>query len=84
MKKMEIWDNCMSFPDLMVKVERFKRARIEFLNLNWESSSIDLEGDLSELLQHECDHLDGILAAARAVDSRSFMLRSEYLKLFPK
>lgn len=34
-------------------------------------------GDLSELLQHECDHLDGILAVARAVDAQSFALKSE-------
>ena len=33
-----------------------------------------LEGDLSELLQHEYDHLDGILATMRAVDNRSFVL----------
>jgi peptide deformylase len=36
-----------------------------------------LEDDLSELLQHECDHLDGILAVSRAVDNRSFALRSQ-------
>ena len=33
-----------------------------------------LEGDLSELLQHEYDHLDGVLATMRAVDERAFVL----------
>lgn len=38
---------------------------------------LQLEGDLSELLQHECDHLDGILAVDRALDNHSFALRSQ-------
>lgn len=33
--------------------------------------------DLSELLQHEYDHFDGVLAVSRAVDGRSFALKSE-------
>ncbi len=78
---MEIWDNCMSFPDLMVRVRRFRRAEIEYRDRDWNPSALKLEGDMSELLQHECDHLDGILAVDRAIDSRSFMLRSEYLRL---
>jgi peptide deformylase len=36
-----------------------------------------LEGDLSELLQHEYDHLDGILAVSRAIDKHSLALRSQ-------
>ena len=36
-----------------------------------------LEGDLFELLQHECDHLGGILAVSRAMDKFSFALRSQ-------
>ena len=36
-----------------------------------------LEGDLSELLQHEYDHLDGVLAVSRAIDGKSFALRGE-------
>ncbi len=36
-----------------------------------------LEGELSELLQHECDHLDGILAISTALDHRSFALKSQ-------
>jgi peptide deformylase len=50
--------------------------------LDWNPQKMQLEGDLSELLQHEYDHLDGILAVSRAVDGRSFALRSqkEFLK----
>jgi peptide deformylase len=38
------------------------------------------EGALSELLQHEIDHLDGILTIDRAIDSRHVVLRDEWEK----
>jgi len=73
----EIWDDCMCFPDLLVRVMRHESCRIRFRNLNWEQEEILVEGDLSELLQHEYDHLDGVLAVSRAIDGRSFALRSQ-------
>lgn len=72
-----LWDDCMSFPDLLVKVQRHRRCRIRYRDLAWQEQSLLLEDDLSELLQHECDHLDGILAVARAVDQHAFALRSQ-------
>ena len=74
---MELWDDCMSFPELLVKVHRHQRCRITYRNENWEEQSMALAGDLSELLQHEVDHLDGILAVQRAIDDKSFALRSQ-------
>lgn len=73
----ELWDDCMSFPNLLVKVRRHKRCRIRFLDENWEEQAWDLEDDYSELLQHENDHLDGILATQRAIDDKSFALAQE-------
>lgn len=66
-----LMDDCMSFPGLMVKVERHKRAEIRYLDEAFQPQFMELEGDLSELLQHEYDHLDGILATMRAVDNKS-------------
>lgn len=74
---MELWDDCMSFPELLVKVHRHQQCRITYRDENWEKQSMALEGDFSELLQHEVDHLDGILAVQRAIDHRSFALRSQ-------
>lgn len=73
----ELWDDCMSFPDLLVRVRRHKSCTIEYRDLEWAQQSLDLEDDLSELLQHECDHLDGVLATMRAVDDQSFALKSQ-------
>ncbi len=77
----ELWDDCMSFRDLFVRVRRHKRCRITFRDLRWQENSLDLSDDLSELLQHECNHLDGILAVSRAIDGKSFALRSEIDRL---
>lgn len=72
----EVWDDCMSFPNLLVKVNRHKKATIKYLDENWEPQEMELENDLSELLQHEYDHLDGILCTMRAIDDKSFKWRS--------
>lgn len=76
-EKMTLWDDCMSFPDLLVRLERHQHCRLRFRDLDWHEHTWHLDGDLSELLQHECDHLDGILAVSRALDGRSFAYRSQ-------
>lgn len=73
----ELWDDCMSFPDLLVRLRRHHTLRITYRDLNWEEHSQRLEGDLAELLQHEVDHLNGILAVMRAIDGTSFALQSQ-------
>jgi len=68
----ELWDDCMSFPKLLVKVRRHKSLKVSFRDLNWDYRSLELEDDMAELIQHEYDHLDGILATQRAIDNKSF------------
>ncbi|MBT8400247.1 MAG: peptide deformylase [Rhodothermia bacterium] len=72
-----LWDDCMSFPDLLVRVRRHRQCRITYRDERWNEVEEVLRDDMSELLQHECDHLDGILAVSRAIDERSFALRSQ-------
>jgi len=74
---MEVWDDCMSFPDLLVKVQRNTCCGVVYRDLLWELHEWEVRGDLSELIQHEYDHLDGILAVSRAIDERSFCLKSQ-------
>ena len=71
----ELWDDCMSFPNLLVKVKRHKACTIKYLNENWQTIEWEIKDDLSELLQHEYDHLDGILCTMRAIDEKSFRWR---------
>jgi peptide deformylase len=74
---MEVWDDCLCFPELLVKVHRHKKCHIKYQNMDWGVEEMWLEDDLSELLQHEIDHLQGILAVSRAIDGHSFALRSQ-------
>lgn len=73
--KFELWDDCMSFPNLLVKVKRHKKITISYLDEKWQSHEWTMEDGLSELLQHECDHLDGILSSMRAINAKSFKWR---------
>jgi len=72
----ELWDDCMCFPNLLVKVKRHQHIKLKYLNENWETKEWLMNDDLSELLQHECDHLDGILCTMRAIDNKSFKWRT--------
>ena len=74
---MTVWDDCLCFPELLVKVERHRTCTISYRDMDWTGQEMNLEGDLSELLQHEYDHLDGILAVSRAIDAQSFAMRSQ-------
>lgn len=77
----ELWDDCMSFPELLVRVVRHRRCSVRFRDLEWSETVWQLENAMSELIQHECDHLDGILATQRAIDSRSLAYRSEIKRI---
>jgi len=75
-EKFELWDDCMSFPNLLVRVSRHKSLTISYLDENWQPQQWQMTDSLSELLQHEHDHLDGILCTMRALDDKSFKWRS--------
>jgi peptide deformylase len=71
-EKFELWDDCMSFPNLLVNVKRHQSLILEYRDENWQKQSWTVEGAISELIQHEYDHLDGILCTMRAIDEKSF------------
>ncbi len=72
----ELWDDCMSFPNLLVKVKRHRSLTVKYLDENWQPQVWEMEDAFSELLQHEYDHLNGILCTMRAVDEKAFKWRS--------
>lgn len=72
---MELMDDCMSFPKLLVRVRRYRHCILRYLDENWEPQEKQMDDDMSELIQHEYDHLDGILATMRAIDSKSFAMK---------
>jgi peptide deformylase len=78
--KFRLWDNCFSFPDLLVWVERSAEARVRYETEDGRMERLEAAGALSELLQHEMDHLDGVLAIDRAIGRHSFCTREEYVR----
>ena len=74
----EVWDDCFSFPGLLVRVNRAYRITVQYTDLKGKQHTMECEGPMAELLQHEIDHLDGILALDRAVGLDPFALRSEW------
>jgi peptide deformylase len=76
-----LWDDCMSFPDLLVKIQRSKLINLEYQDeegniKNWNN----IEQAESELLQHEIDHLDGILAIDKVLEGNDIIYKTEFIK----
>ncbi|BFP40332.1 peptide deformylase [Flavobacteriaceae bacterium GF1] len=71
----ELWDDCMSFPNLLVRVKRHRQVTLSYRDENWNIREWNVSNDESELVQHECDHLDGILCTMHAIDDKSFKWR---------
>ncbi len=83
-EKIVVWDACLSFLSIFMQVERHRTVTVRYQNLNGETSQIEAgdENNLSELLQHEIDHLDGILAIDRVVDLKTICTREEFEKRY--
>jgi peptide deformylase len=81
---MELWDDCFSLPDLMIRVRRNRTIRVAYQDERGARHTIEAEDDLSELLQHEIDHLDGILATERAISPHALSTRAEWEKRLKK
>ena len=72
---MELMDDCMSFPNLLVRVRRYRHCILRYRDENWLEQTMRIDDDMAELIQHEYDHLDGILATMRAIDNKSFVMK---------
>ena len=79
---MVVWDACLSFLSIFFHVTRHARVGVRYQDTNGTWHTIQADGDLAELLQHEIDHLDGILALDRLTDTRSIVCREEFEKRF--
>jgi peptide deformylase len=77
---MTLWDDCFSFPSLLVKVRRNLSIEVRYQDETGHRQTIKAEGALSELLQHEIDHINGVLAIDRAIDLKHIVYRSEHEK----
>lgn len=83
-EKIIVWDACLSFLSVFMQVERHRQVTVRYQNLKGETNEFEAGDDrnLSELLQHEIDHLDGILAIDRVVDIKTICTREEFEKRY--
>jgi peptide deformylase len=75
--KESAWEGCLSFPELSVLVPRYKRVRVDYVNLDGQRCSVELADFAARVVQHENDHLDGILTIDRALSTRDIVKASE-------
>jgi len=76
-KKTLVWERCLSVPGLHGKVPRYSHITISYRDLDGRSMSHDAHSSWAALLQHECDHLDGILYPMRMTDLRLLAYNDE-------
>jgi peptide deformylase len=71
------WEGCLSFPELLVLVPRHQAVRIEYLTRQGELRTLELHGFPARVIQHETDHLNGVLTLDRAASTRDIIKGSE-------
>ena len=83
-RKVGMWEACMSCGygdnNLYAKVPRYKKIRLKYLNEQAVEHSQIFEGFQAQVIQHEVDHLNGIIFLDRVRDTKSFMMTDEYRK----
>ena len=83
-ERIVVWDGCLSFLSIFMQVERSRHITVRYRNLHGEAMEFFAGDDrnLSELLQHEIDHLDGILCIDRVTDLTTICTRDEFEKRY--
>lgn len=83
-----MWEGCLSlgfkegdeeqdFP--YAQARRYKKIRLRYIDEAGQQQERDFDGLLAHVIQHETDHLNGILFVDRVKNTRSYMMKSEYV-----
>ncbi|MFH2109711.1 MAG: peptide deformylase [Candidatus Bathyarchaeota archaeon] len=79
----EVWDSCFSLEAaFFVKIPRSKAIRVRFLDELGGEHVEEFRDGMSELLQHEIDHLDGVVCSDHLRDPRDIVMRAEWEKRY--
>jgi peptide deformylase len=76
------WEGCLSLPGMLGAVPRFRRIRYRGLDLDGNPIEREASGFHARVVQHECDHLDGILYPQRMDDLSLFGFADDMRKSF--
>jgi len=80
-EKIEEWEGCISGTELYAKVPRYKRIRLWWQDEQANIHERDFDGFLAHVIQHEVDHLNGILFVDKVEDTKSYTTFKEYVKM---
>ncbi len=78
------WEGCLSLPGMSGLVRRYKKIKYSGLDLNGKNISDEVEGLHARVIQHEFDHLNGVLYTSRLADKRAFGFSEEIEKFWKK
>lgn len=73
-----LWEGCLSVPGLRGYVERPRAVRVDYYDESGEEKTINADGMLATVMQHELDHLFGTLYVDRVTDKTKLMFIEEY------
>lgn len=76
--EMQTWEGCLSLPGLIGLVPRPRAVRVDYLDADGKPAHLVVEGFAAAAVQHECDHLDGVLYIDRIRDRETLMFAEEY------
>ena len=79
-EKEDDWEGCLSIPGMQGLVSRFKKISYYGYDLDGNKIECTAEGLHARVVQHEIDHLDGILYTSRLTDQKAFGFEKEIVK----
>jgi peptide deformylase len=82
--KITFEEGCLSLPDFREEIERADKVRVKALDRDGKEVIIDADGLLAVALQHEIDHLDGILAVNRVSSVKRSLYKKKIKKAYAK
>ncbi len=82
--KINGWEGCLSIPNMMGKVPRYQSIKYEGMTESGSMIERDVHGFHARVVQHECDHLDGILYPEKIRNMKHFGFQKEVLQFLKK
>jgi len=83
-RRTQQWEGCISGSELYAQVPRYIRVRLKWMDEKAEVHEQDFDGFLAHVIQHEVDHLNGVLFVDKVKDTKSYMTFREYRKMRAK
>lgn len=70
-------EGCLSIPDIREDVIRPEKVKLNYFDENWEEHTVVYDGMKARIIQHECDHIDGILFTDHLTPFKKRLLKSK-------